>query len=258
MIVYCLAHIYVVYIYICSHIVQIKRLHLQAKMASLLLTVSLLFAAFSYPLVEAAYYSNSYYTTPKPLLNPIDSCWRRNPNWASNRRALADCAVGFGKAAIGGKYGSVYVVTNPSDNPENPRPGTLRHAVIQSKPLWITFARDMVIRLRTELEVKSHKTIDGRGVKVDIGNGPCISIKRASNVIIHGITVHDCRLSKGFDGDGIRVFQSRNVWIDHCHLSRCQDGLIDVVTSSTAVTISNNRLINHQKVSIYTPFYMKL
>lgn len=64
----------------------------------------------------------------------------------------------------------------------------------------------MVIRLRIEFEVKSYKMIDGRGVKVDIGNGLCILIKCVSNVIIYGIIVYDCRLSKGFDGDGICVF----------------------------------------------------
>ncbi|CAN6878554.1 unnamed protein product [Brassica oleracea var. botrytis] len=234
-------------------------------MASLLLTVSLLFAAFSYPLVEAAYYSNSYYTTPKPLLNPIDSCWRRNPNWASNRRALADCAVGFGKAAIGGKYGSVYVVTNPSDNPENPRPGTLRHAVIQSKPLWITFARDMVIVLQNELIMNSYKTIDGRGAKVEIAYGACITVQHVNHIIIHGISIHDCKPGKsgrvrsspthigsrkGSDGDAIAIFDSSHIWIDHCFFSRCQDGLIDVLHASTAVTISNNYFTQHDKVML--------
>ncbi|KAJ0231153.1 hypothetical protein HA466_0300910 [Hirschfeldia incana] len=238
-------------------------------MASLVLTFSLLFATFSSPFVDAFNYSyGSTLTAPAlntidafnysdgnstlaaPALNPIDACWRRDPKWSTNRQALAKCAVGFGKHALGGSKGPIYVVTSPADEVGKPKPGTLRFGATQPKPLWITFQRDMVIRLKTELEVTSHKTIDGRGAKVDIGNGPCVSIKRATNVIIHGITVHNCRLSKGFDGDGIRVFKSKNVWIDHCHLSRCQDGLLDVVTSSTAVTISNNRLINHQKAML--------
>lgn len=227
-------------------------------MASLvLLTFSLLFATFSSPLVDAFNYTDGGNSTlAAPALNPIDACWRRDAKWSTNRQALARCAVGFGKNAQGGSKGPIYVVTSPADDVGKPKPGTLRFGATQPKPLWITFQRDMVIRLKTELEVTSHKTIDGRGAKVDIGNGPCISIKRATNVIIHGLTIHDCKLSKGFDGDGIRVFQSSNVWIDHCHLSRCQDGLIDVVTSSTAVTISNNRLINHQKVSIYIYIYI--
>lgn len=98
-----------------------------------------------------------------PKMNTIDSCWRAKTNWASNRQSLADCAIGFGKDAIGGKIGAIYEVTDPSDDPVNPKPGTLRYGVIQTQPLWITFARDMGITLKNELMVNSHKTIDGRG-----------------------------------------------------------------------------------------------
>ncbi|KAI6680886.1 hypothetical protein NL676_034767 [Syzygium grande] len=53
--------------------------------------------------------------------NPIDDCWRCDLNWESNREHLADCAIGFGHEAIGGRGGNVYVVTDPSDpDPENP------------------------------------------------------------------------------------------------------------------------------------------
>ncbi|KAL5974607.1 hypothetical protein ACLOJK_031277 [Asimina triloba] len=93
-------------------------------------------------------------------MNTIDACWRLNPAWASNRRRLADCAVGFGQAAIGGKFGATYVVTEPSDDPTNPKPGTLSHAAIQTQAMWIVFQRDMLITLKKELMVNSFKTID--------------------------------------------------------------------------------------------------
>ncbi|KAK9119928.1 hypothetical protein Scep_018021 [Stephania cephalantha] len=96
--------------------------------------------------------------------NPIDDCWRCDPNWEKNRQRLADCAIGFGKDAIGGRDGRIYVVTDSGDyDVVNPKPGTLRHAVIQDEPLWIVFARDMVIKLKEELIMNSFKTIDGRG-----------------------------------------------------------------------------------------------
>nr|GMC99466.1 probable pectate lyase 5 [Ipomoea batatas] len=120
--------------------------------------------------------------------NPIDDCWRCDPNWEKNRQRLADCAIGFGKDALGGKNGRVYVVTDSGDDdPVNPKPGTLRHAVIQDEPLWITFQRDMVIQLKQELVMNSYKTIDGRGASVHISGGPCITIHYATNIIIHGI-----------------------------------------------------------------------
>ncbi|VVA91041.1 unnamed protein product [Arabis nemorensis] len=221
-------------------------------MASLVLIVSLLFATFSSPFVEAA--NSTGYTLRAGSLNLIDSCWRRNPNWATNRHALANCAIGFGKPTLGGKQGPIYVVTSPLDDPKAPKPGTLRYGASQPKPLWITFARDMVIVLKTQLHVMSHQTIDGRGARVEIANGACLSVYHASHVIIHGIIFHDCKPGslgpKRWEGDAIRVFHSTHVWIDHCSFSRCQDGLIDVLHASTAVTISNNSLTQHVKAML--------
>ncbi|KAH6781754.1 Pectin lyase-like superfamily protein [Perilla frutescens var. frutescens] len=198
--------------------------------------------------------------------NPIDDCWRCNPNWESHRQQLADCAIGFGKNAVGGRDGRIYVVTDPGDDePVNPRPGTLRHAVIQNEPLWIIFKSDMVIRLKQELVMNSHKTLDGRSASVHIADGPCITIHHATNIIIHGIHIHDCKKAgnanirdspshsgwwEESDGDGIAIFGGRDIWIDHCSLSNCNDGLIDAIHGSTAITISNNYFTHHDKVML--------
>ncbi|RZB89989.1 putative pectate lyase 2, partial [Glycine soja] len=185
------------------------------------------------------------YSTESAILNRIDSCWRAKSNWASNRQAMANCAIGFGKDAVGGY----------------PKTGTLHYGVIQKQTLWIIFAKDMVIRLKNELIMNSYKTIDGRGAKVEIANRPCITIQGVSHVIIHGIKIHDCKPSKvGLvrstqshlccDGDGIGIFASSNVWIDHCFLARCADGLIDVIHASTSITISNNYFTQHDRLAI--------
>ncbi|XP_060194746.1 probable pectate lyase 16 [Lycium barbarum] len=211
-------------------------------------------------------YLPSYYPQPhKNLLNVIDSCWRLNDDWSSNRKALADCAIGFGSSTIGGKNGDIYIVTDSSDDPVNPKPGTLRYGAIQSEPLWIIFKMDMALTLKNELMVNSYKTIDGRGAKIEISNGPCITLDYVTNVIIHGISIHDCKPGKkgmvqsspehvgerlGSDGDAISVFGSSNIWIDHCYLARATDGLLDVIHASTAVTISNNYFTEHDKVML--------
>lgn len=207
-----------------------------------------------------------YYSSPCITGNSIDDCWRCDPHWQANRKRLADCAIGFGRDAIGGKHGEFYIVTDSGDDdPVTPRRGTLRHAVIQSEPLWIIFAADMTISLKEELIMNSYKTIDGRGHNVHIAGGPCITIQYVSNVIIHGIHVHDCKRGGNAlvrsspthygwrtisDGDGISLFGANNVWIDHCSLSRCTDGLIDAIMGSTAITISNNYFTNHDKVML--------
>ncbi|KAK9995577.1 hypothetical protein SO802_020263 [Lithocarpus litseifolius] len=198
--------------------------------------------------------------------NPIDDCWKCDSNWDKNRQKLADCALGFGKSAAGGKNGEIYVVTDPSDDdPVNLKKGTLRHAVIQDEPLWIIFERDMVIELKVELIMNSHKTIDGRGANVQITGGGCITIQSITNIIIHGIKIHECkpagntnvRDSPGHfghrgvsDGDAINIFGSKQIWVDHVTLSNCHDGLIDVIEGSSLVTISNNLFTEHDKVML--------
>ncbi|XP_047960979.1 probable pectate lyase 8 [Salvia hispanica] len=198
--------------------------------------------------------------------NPMDDCWRCDRNWMRNRRRLADCAIGFGRNAVGGRDGRYYVVSNPGDDdPVNPRPGTLRHAVIQDRPLWIVFKRDMVITLKQELIMNSFKTIDGRGANVHIANGACITIQFVTNIIIHGLHIHDCKRTGNAmvrsspthygwrtmaDGDGISIFGSSHIWIDHNSLSSCTDGLIDAIMGSTAITISNNYFTHHNEVML--------
>ncbi|CAA7402993.1 unnamed protein product [Spirodela intermedia] len=204
---------------------------------------------------------------PCMATNPIDRCWRCRKNWAHHRKRLATCALGFGRRTVGGRKGRFYVVNNPSDEDlVNPKPGTLRHAVIQEEPLWVVFERDMVIRLREELIVNSHKTIDGRGANVHIAYGAGITLQFVENVIIHGIHIHDIKAGGGgvirdsprhyglrtrSDGDGISIFGSTNVWIDHVSMSRCNDGLIDAINASTAITISNNHFTHHNEVMLF-------
>ncbi|KAK6139296.1 hypothetical protein DH2020_026955 [Rehmannia glutinosa] len=198
--------------------------------------------------------------------NPIDRCWRCDPNWFKNRKSLADCARGFGHRTTGGRDGKYYVVTDPSDEDmDKPKPGTIRHAVIQPQPLWIIFNHSMVIRLKEELIFASDKTIDGRGVQVHIAGGAGLTLQFVHNVIIHNIWIHNIVPTSGgmirdavahiglrtrSDGDAISVFSSNNIWIDHVSLSKASDGLIDVIEGSTAVTISNCKFNHHDAVML--------
>ncbi|KAK7274743.1 hypothetical protein RIF29_15841 [Crotalaria pallida] len=199
--------------------------------------------------------------------NPIDRCWRCDPNWEKNRKKLADCVQGFGRETVGGKFGPIYVVTDSSDNDMlNPKQGTLRHAVTRTGPLWIIFKRSMFIRLNQELMMTSDKTIDGRGVDIYITAGAGITLQFIKNVIIHGVKIHNIVSGNGglirdsedhfglrtrSDGDGISIFGSSNIWIDHVSMRRCEDGLIDVVMGSTAITISNSHFTDHNEVMLF-------
>lgn len=201
--------------------------------------------------------------------NPIDRCWRCDKNWAKNRKRLAKCARGFGRGTTGGKEGKYYVVTDSSDDDMlEPKPGTLRYGVIQEKPLWIIFAKSMTIKLKQELMINSHKTIDGRGANVHIAKGAGLTIQFVNNVIIHNIKIHDIVPAPGgmirdsilhfglrtmSDGDGISIFGSNHIWIDHVSMYKCTDGLIDAIMASTAITISNCKFNHHNDVSFPFP-----
>ncbi|KAL8037837.1 hypothetical protein ABFX02_11G064000 [Erythranthe guttata] len=123
----------------------------------------------------------------------------------------------------------------------------------------------MVIKLKQELMLNSFKTIDGRGASVHIAGGPCITIQYVTNVIVHGLNIHDCKQGGNAyvrdspdhygwrtlsDGDGVSIFGGSHVWVDHCSLSNCKDGLIDAIHGSTAITISNNYFTHHNKVML--------
>ncbi|KAK9707286.1 hypothetical protein RND81_07G186700 [Saponaria officinalis] len=199
--------------------------------------------------------------------NPIDECWRCRPNWANNRKRLAKCALGFGTGTTGGILGERYVVTDSSDSDmANPKPGTLRYAVTRDGPLWIIFAAHMTIRLSQELIITSHKTIDGRGANVVIEGGAGFTLQFVENVIVHGLKfrnivpgsggiIRDSETHLGFrtmsDGDAISIFGSHHIWIDHCSFSSCADGLIDAIQGSTAITISNCHMTNHDKAFLF-------
>ncbi|XP_019709583.1 pectate lyase 1-like [Elaeis guineensis] len=200
-------------------------------------------------------------------MNIIDRCWRRHPNWSANRQRLAMCSVGFAGKMLQNRGREVvsYTVTDPSDDPVNPRPGTLRFGTtILKGKVWITFQKDMNIKLLQPLIVKSFTTIDGRGVDVQIAHGAGFLINKASNVIIHGLQFHHIRaqpagsvrdpegnlVDLGGDGDAIRLLAAQKVWMDHNSLYRCQDGLLDVTRGSTEITISNNWFRDHDKVML--------
>ncbi|GAB2269941.1 Probable pectate lyase P59 [Dionaea muscipula] len=209
----------------------------------------------------------SKYDGPCLATNPIDRCWRCRPDWAKNRKKLADCVLGFGRKTTGGKAGRYYVVTDPTDNDMvNPKPGTLRHAVIQTEPLWIIFSRSMVIRLNQELIMTSDKTIDGRGAHVHITGGAGFTLQFVKNIIIHGIHIHDIQVGTGgmirdsvdhygfrtmSDGDGVSLFGASNIWLDHLSMRNCYDGLIDAIQASTAITISNCHFTQHNDVMLF-------
>lgn len=89
--------------------------------------------------------------------------------------------------------------------------------------------------------VASNKTILGVGSASGITGGG-LNLSGVKNVIIRNLVF------KNANDDSINVQSgTTNVWIDHNDLSSGHDGLIDIKRGSDFVTVSWNRLHNHDK-----------
>ncbi|ONI09575.1 hypothetical protein PRUPE_5G245600, partial [Prunus persica] len=118
---------------------------------------------------------------------------------------------------------------------------------------WITFQRDMRIRLEKPLLISSFTAIDGRGPSVHIAGNACLVVFKASNIIIHGLRIHHCRsqapsLVMGPDGKTMPLGQVDGDAIRLVTASK--DGLLDVTRGSTDITVSNNWFRDQDKVML--------
>jgi pectate lyase len=98
------------------------------------------------------------------------------------------------------------------------------------------------ILLDEDLRLNSDTTLAGAGPGATL-HGAGLNVRRASNVIIRNLIIHGAV-------DAIHVETSDHVWIDHCDLSRCRDGLVDIKRGSDYVTVSWNHFHDHHKTCL--------
>ncbi|UQU61834.1 right-handed parallel beta-helix repeat-containing protein [Couchioplanes caeruleus] len=90
------------------------------------------------------------------------------------------------------------------------------------------------------LRVRSNKTIIGNAGATIVGCG--LNVNGDRNVIIRNLTFRD------WDDDAVNVQSSAtNIWIDHNTFSHGHDGAVDIKRGSDFVTVSWNRVFNHDK-----------
>ncbi|MGR6913882.1 RICIN domain-containing protein [[Actinomadura] parvosata] len=105
----------------------------------------------------------------------------------------------------------------------------------------------------TEIKVASNKTIVGVGTSGHIVNGGFFLGSGVSNVIIRNLTIRDTRMADddpgddGYDYDGIQMDTAHHIWIDHNHIARMNDGLIDSRKDTSYLTVSWNILAENNK-----------
>ncbi|CAM8894270.1 unnamed protein product [Rhodiola kirilowii] len=174
--------------------------------------------------------------------------WRGcDPNWEANRRRLADCAIWFGKGAVGRQKVVAFTwFSDPSDDDVvNPKPGTLRYGVDSRRALWIIFKRDMVISKRGARDELAQNdrwqgsqrphcewTLHQNPLRDQHHHTRKSTFKIASRgaaMWSSGISPHHAGHWRVSDADGVSIFGGKNIWIDHCSLSNCEDGMIDAI-----------------------------
>jgi len=131
----------------------------------------------------------------------------------------------------GGAGGETVTVTTADD---------LKYYISRTEPYIILVQGTITM---AQKEVKPNKTIIGIGTNPTIIGG--FRLKRTNNVIIRNLII----TQSGYDGLSIE-YDTHHVWIDHCDLSSCVDGLIDITHACDYVTVSWCRFSNHSKTCL--------
>lgn len=123
--------------------------------------------------------------------------------------------------------------------------------VSADEPLVIELAGRFA--LSEPLRPKPNKTIIGVAPTAGL-TGAGFYVKNSENIVIRNLTISE--LAAG-DRDAIGLDGSHHVWIDHCDLSTSReaargtyDGLLDITHGSDFITVSWNRLHDHDSVSV--------
>ncbi|KAK7190463.1 pectate lyase C [Paraphaeosphaeria sporulosa] len=146
-------------------------------------------------------------------------------------------AEGFGRNAIGGRKGSVYIVTNLNDSGT----GSLRDAVSKTDRI-IVFAVGGVIKITDRIVVSKRITILGQTAPGDgitvYGNG--WSFSNADDAIVRYIRI---RMGKGGTSgkDAITIAEGSNMIFDHVSVTWGRDETFSISGSDVGnITIQNS------------------
>lgn len=182
----------------------------------------------------------------------VVACTADAPNPA--HLTIFDTLTGFGRGTTGGRDGCVLTVTTSADS----GPGSLREALSSPQTAWIRFNVNDVI-LDSDIVVASNKTLDGSGSDVIIKRYGLRIGAGVENVVIHGLGFVGTETDTGTGGttgledsdDAILIeMGARDVWIDHCNFTGYADGLIDIISGATNITVSYNHFYNHRRVML--------
>ncbi|MFI5933831.1 RICIN domain-containing protein [Actinoplanes sp. NPDC051494] len=160
-------------------------------------------------------------------------------------RSWSNTADGFAQGTTGGAGGTTVTVTTYAD--------LLRYATAAEAYVIRVNGTITVPTYGYELPVRSDKTIVGVGTTGRIRNGGFFLGTGIRNIIIRNLTIGDTAVAsddpddKDFDYDGIQMDTADHVWIDHNTFTNINDGYIDSRKDTNYVTVSWNRMGDHNK-----------
>ena len=124
----------------------------------------------------------------------------------------------------GGSGGVTVTVTNETD---------LRTYAQATSPYIVRVSG--VIELSSTLQVASDRTLEGVDADSTIDGEIMVGSGKA-NVIIRNLNITNDRTVG--TGDGVRLYGCSAVWIDHCTLYDCDDGMVDNSSNTDYITVS--------------------
>lgn len=142
--------------------------------------------------------------------------------------------IGWATVAGGTTGGDGGTVTDVTDAAQ------LQRAVAVAGPKVILVRG--TIGLTKPLRLTSDTTLRGGsgGGRLEGGG---LFIRKVRNIVIQNLSISDA-------ADAVSIEESDHVWVDHCVLSRCSDGLLDIKRGSDFITVSRNLFRDHHKTCL--------
>ncbi|RCK73121.1 MAG: Pectate lyase precursor [Ignavibacteriae bacterium] len=174
--------------------------------------------------------------------------------YESSPRGFASVpALGYTQGTTGGKGPHKVYVTSSAQLAELMNRRVDVGKVLNLPPLTVYIVGTLVPEagVTDKIDIKDAYDISVIGVGSDAGlNGLGFNVVRSKNIIIRNLKI----VNAPIDGITIEADDSEgtgnHIWVDHCSISNCYDGALDVTHASAYVTLSWNHFYKHDKTSL--------
>lgn len=187
------------------------------------------------------------------IIAPMGGFVSQFPYESSPRGFASVPALGYSQGTTGGKGPHKVYVSSSAQFAElmNRRVDVGR--VLNLPPLTVYIVGTLVPEtgVTDKIDIKDAYDISIIGVGSDAGlNGLGLNVVRSKNIIIRNLRI----VNAPIDGITIEANDSEgtgnHIWVDHCSISNCYDGALDVTHAAAYVTLSWNHFYKHDKTSL--------